>query len=137
MSSSHLPAWRGRAGEALRSWKPWLKSTGPTTSAGKACSSRIAVRSGIHSRPVQKFRQLDRALRRSDTYTIAGLDRVEEARAVAMEDVIARNRGKRQDLIRVLEFLRAQLRKAELRSNPFELMKDERLLKPVSTEIKQ
>lgn len=86
---------------------------------------------------MQKFRQLERALRRSDTYTIAELDRVEEARAVAMEYVIARNRGKRQDLICVLEFLRAHLRKAELRSNPFAMMKYERLLKPVSIEIKQ
>lgn len=37
---------RKRQSEAIRRWSPWLRSSGPVTAAGKACSSRNAFKGG-------------------------------------------------------------------------------------------
>jgi hypothetical protein len=39
------PERRARHAEKIRQWKPWERSTGPRTAAGKAVSSRNAVMS--------------------------------------------------------------------------------------------
>ena len=38
---------RQRQAELIRQWKPWEKSTGPRTAAGKALASRNAWQGGI------------------------------------------------------------------------------------------
>jgi hypothetical protein len=47
---------RKRQAEAIRKWKPWEKSTGPKTEAGKARSSMNAARVG-------SLREADKLLR--------------------------------------------------------------------------
>jgi hypothetical protein len=44
---------RARQAAAIHRWQPWISATGPTTSAGKAISSRNA------DRPHSVMRQLD------------------------------------------------------------------------------
>ncbi len=51
---------RRRQSELIQTWQPWVKSTGPTTSAGKARSSQNAFKGGL--RPL--FRMIDRVLRK-------------------------------------------------------------------------
>ena len=40
--------------ELIRRWKPWEKSTGPRTEAGKASSARNSRKHGNRSREVQE-----------------------------------------------------------------------------------
>src|SRR5262245_36110202 len=44
------PERRARQAALIRTWQPWLGSTGPKTEAGKARSSRNAYRHGCRSR---------------------------------------------------------------------------------------
>ena len=44
-SSAWTPERRQRQREAIKRWKPWEKSTGPRTEAGKLRSSRNAAKS--------------------------------------------------------------------------------------------
>ncbi|WP_157270919.1 hypothetical protein [Azohydromonas aeria] len=40
------PERRAKQAEAIRAWRPWEKSTGPTTLEGKATASRNAFKGG-------------------------------------------------------------------------------------------
>ena len=40
MAHGWTPERRARQAEAIRSWRPWSKSTGPKTSSGKAIAAR-------------------------------------------------------------------------------------------------
>ena len=42
-------AERERQAEAIRAWKPWERSTGPTTTKGKAIASGNATSHGMRS----------------------------------------------------------------------------------------
>ena len=50
---------RARQAELIRRWRPWEKSTGPRTEAGKAVVSRNAYKGGTW----RLLRELSRALR--------------------------------------------------------------------------
>lgn len=66
-SSAWTPERRARHAEAIRRWKPWEKSTGPRSAAGKARSSRNAMlsplRLHLHKLKLQldwEWRELER-----------------------------------------------------------------------------
>ena len=89
------PERRARHAEKIRAWKPWEKSTGPRTAAGKAVSSRNAVLSENRAKlavivaDVEKnFRLYDRIQRelKRDAH------RIERAAAKVRERVSAKKR---------------------------------------------
>ena len=47
---------RARQAELIRSWRPWERSTGPTSAAGKAVVARNAWRGG-HRAQLQELRR--------------------------------------------------------------------------------
>ncbi len=49
---------------AMRRWKPWERSTGPRTAAGKARAARNALKHGLYARPMRTLRRLLRRQRR-------------------------------------------------------------------------
>lgn len=51
------PERRARQAALIATWRPWERSTGPRTAAGKAASSRNAYRGGwrAYMREVRKF----------------------------------------------------------------------------------
>ncbi len=49
MANGWTPERRARAAELIRAWRPWEKSTGPRTDAGKAASSTNALKHGARS----------------------------------------------------------------------------------------
>ena len=59
MNSGWTPERRPRQAEAIRRWKPWTRSTGPTTDAGKQRTRLNAYKGG--ERPM--LRALARVLR--------------------------------------------------------------------------
>jgi hypothetical protein len=59
MANGWTPERRARQAELIRHWKPWEKSTGPQTPAGKAKVSRNAFKGGLR----ELLRELSRALR--------------------------------------------------------------------------
>lgn len=59
MANGWTPERRARQAELIRRWRPWEKSTGPKTKAGKLAVSRNAYKSG--TRPL--LRALSCALR--------------------------------------------------------------------------
>ncbi|WLT31123.1 hypothetical protein [Geothrix sp. PMB-07] len=52
---------KAKQAEAIRRWKPWERSTGPKTEAGKAASSRNAFKGRSNAREL--LRELGRLLR--------------------------------------------------------------------------
>ena len=48
-----MPRWtpeaRQRQAQAIRLWTPWIRSTGPKTTAGKMRSARNALKGGVRS----------------------------------------------------------------------------------------
>lgn len=66
-----MPRWtlaaRQRQAELISNWKPWEKSTGPTTEVGKATSSQNSLKTGWHVAEMRQARdlltQLDRERR--------------------------------------------------------------------------
>ena len=54
------PERRKRQAELIRTWKPWLKSTGAKTIEGKAKASQNAHKHGMRG---QAWKDLTRALR--------------------------------------------------------------------------
>ena len=59
MVNGWTPERRARQAELIRKWRPWKKSTGPKTEAGKAAVSQNAYKGGTW----RMLRQLSRALR--------------------------------------------------------------------------
>ena len=56
---------RARQAELVKTWRPWLRSTGPKTPTGKTKSAANAVKHGVRSRQtIAELRQLRQALRR-------------------------------------------------------------------------
>lgn len=49
------PERRKKQSEMIKAWKPWEKSTGPKTEAGKAVSSKNAEKHGMYN---EKTKQL-------------------------------------------------------------------------------
>ena len=47
MASDWTPERRARQAERIRQWKPWERSTGPRTPAGKAKAARNAWKGGL------------------------------------------------------------------------------------------
>ena len=62
MSYLRTPEHRARQSEAIRRWKPWERSTGPKTGAGKRRAAMRGYKGGV--RP--KLREIAKALRGSD-----------------------------------------------------------------------
>ena len=64
MKSPWTPERRARQSEAIHRWRPWMKSTGPRTTEGKAIVSRNAFKGGerpLLRRTMQEFRQFMKA----------------------------------------------------------------------------
>ncbi len=59
MANGWTPERRARQAELIRIWRPWEKSTGPRTAAGKAVVARNGWKGGV--RPL--LRELARELR--------------------------------------------------------------------------
>lgn len=49
MRNGWTPERRARQAELIRQWQPWASATGPKTEAGKAVSSRNALRHGLYT----------------------------------------------------------------------------------------
>lgn len=47
MANGWTPDRRARQAELIRNWKPWERSTGPKTDAGKAVVARNAWKGGV------------------------------------------------------------------------------------------
>lgn len=60
MANGWTPERRAKHAEAIRSWAPWAKSTGPKTKEGKAKSRLNPSKGGV--RP--KIRECSRLLRK-------------------------------------------------------------------------
>ena len=54
---------KARQAQAIRRWRPWERSTGPRTRAGKARVSRNAYRGGARQTLRELARQLNALLR--------------------------------------------------------------------------
>ena len=74
MKKSWTPERRAQQAAFLRTLKPWLRSTGPRTSAGKARSARNAYKGGVRA----ALRQLSRALNEAVKSQLAAIDRLRE-----------------------------------------------------------
>lgn len=59
MANGWTPERRARQAELIRKWRPWEKSTGPRTKAGKAAVSQNAYKGGTW----RLLRELSRVLR--------------------------------------------------------------------------
>ena len=59
MAKGWTPERRARQAELIRKWRPWEKSTGPRTEAGKAVVARNAYKGGTR----ELLRDLARTLR--------------------------------------------------------------------------
>jgi hypothetical protein len=61
-----MSAWtaerRARQSAMIRKWRPWERSTGPRTPAGKARSARNAYRGGHRPRLRELIRAMNQAL---------------------------------------------------------------------------
>ena len=47
MANGWTPERRARQAEAIQSWRPWERSSGPQTAAGKAAVSRNGYKGGV------------------------------------------------------------------------------------------
>jgi hypothetical protein len=62
-ASPWTPERRVKQAELIRSWRPWEKSTGPRTEAGKAACARNAYKASV-DQEIRKTRKLVNALTR-------------------------------------------------------------------------
>lgn len=62
------PARRAAQAEAIRRWRPWAKSTGPKTAAGKARVAQNAAKASARSRLPDPDRRMKRALKNHEAY---------------------------------------------------------------------
>ena len=74
MNKNWTPERRARQAAFLRTLKPWLRSTGPRTPAGKARSARNAYKGGVRT----TLRQLSCALNEAVQSHLAAIDRLRE-----------------------------------------------------------
>lgn len=58
MARNWSPEERRKQAEAIRTWKPWEKSTGPVTAAGKRKMKENPLRHGLRSVEGVEFRRL-------------------------------------------------------------------------------
>ena len=58
------PEERARQSELIRQQKPWEKSTGPKTEAGKAMTSRNGTTHGLYSQAARDYREALHAARK-------------------------------------------------------------------------
>ena len=76
MGKGWTPERRARQAERIRQWKPWEKSTGPRTEAGKAASNQNALVHGERSAEAVEARKQFNDVMRSSRVII---DRLKEA----------------------------------------------------------
>ncbi|CBJ42546.1 conserved protein of unknown function [Ralstonia solanacearum CFBP2957] len=58
------PEQRATQAEKIRRWKPWERSTGPTTDEGKAAASQNAVKHGMRGTAwIERRRQMAELIR--------------------------------------------------------------------------
>ncbi len=70
MSYYRTPEHRKLRAELIRQWKPWEKSTGPRTEAGKAASAASSRKHGNRSRAaLEELRLLREYLHRGSVAT--------------------------------------------------------------------
>ena len=74
MKKSWTAERRAQQAAFLRTLKPWLRSTGPRTAAGKTRSSRNAYKGSVRA----ALRQLSRALNEAVQSHRAAIDRLRE-----------------------------------------------------------
>lgn len=58
MTHGWTPERSQKQSERIRTWKPWEKSTGPKTEAGKAKASQNALKHGLRSGEMQELHNL-------------------------------------------------------------------------------
>ena len=63
MATPWTPERRQRQAELIRGWKPWERSTGPTSPEGKAAVSRNAYKGGHRPMLRELARQVNGVLR--------------------------------------------------------------------------
>ena len=98
--------------EAIRRSRPWEKSTGPRTTAGKAKASQNALRHGVRSQVVKEYRRVVRENRRFNLFDIAEQQNIEAAREAAIQFVGSLMDKKDVDaLLTGQEFIATQTRK--------------------------
>ena len=73
MNNSWTAERRARQAARLRTLKPWLRSTGPRTSAGKARSACNAYKGGLRT----ALRELSRALNEAMQNQLAVIDKLQ------------------------------------------------------------
>mgnify|MGYP006914154753 CR=1 FL=1 len=56
LARNWTPEERARQAEIARARKPWEKSTGPKTAAGKTACARNALKHGLHSAEIAQLR---------------------------------------------------------------------------------
>ena len=74
MKKNWTPERRARQAAFLRTLKPWLRSTGPRTTAGKARSARNAYKGGVRA----ALRQLSHSLNETVKSHLAAIERLRE-----------------------------------------------------------
>lgn len=62
MANGWTPERKARQAALIRTWKPWERSTGPKTAAGKASSSRNADKPGWFNRQIRAMKLEVKAL---------------------------------------------------------------------------
>ena len=70
MANGWTPERRAKAAVAIRQWRPWEKSTGPRTAAGKARCARNPYKGGLRA----ELRRLARLLRDIEDFTPSDMD---------------------------------------------------------------
>ena len=63
------PEQRQRQSLAIKQWRPWSKSTGPTSPEGKAAVSRNAFTGGELAKLLRGIKELNQAMRQQKTWT--------------------------------------------------------------------
>jgi len=63
MGTPWTPERRARQAAAIKTWRPWERSTGPRTAEGKAASSRNAFKGGLAAELRAISKQVNELLR--------------------------------------------------------------------------
>lgn len=71
------PERRAKQAELIRRLKPWEKSTGPKTAAGKAKASRNSRKHGLRSAPARDIAKARTAFKREEWAVFSGKVREE------------------------------------------------------------